>query len=113
MASLEDQYTWMDARYDELGVACSQSEIILDLPRWQQLMKERAGLEDPVQRWREYLQLTLEIASAQELLQNPELKDMAQEELAQHSPAAQAIFDPQRPKRRPQRGDGDQGRRRR
>lgn len=93
MASLEDQYTWMDARYDELGVACSQNEIILDLPRFQQLMKERAGLEEPVLRWREYQELSREILSARELLQNPELKEMAQEELGELEQREHAMRD--------------------
>ncbi|MHC1787486.1 MAG: peptide chain release factor 1 [Christensenellales bacterium] len=81
MASLEEQFGWMDARYDELGVACSQSEIIMDLPRWQALMKERAGLEEAVLCWRGYGELLRELEAAQELLNSPELRDMAQEEL--------------------------------
>ncbi len=81
MPSLDDQFTWMDARYEELGVACSQNDIIADLPRWQQLMKERAGLEEAVLDWRGYRKLLEEISSTEELLENPELADMAEEEL--------------------------------
>ena len=81
MPSLDDQLTWMDARYEELGVACSQNEVIADLPRWQQLMKERAGLEEAVTDWRAYLKLREEISSAEALLDDPELADMAEHEL--------------------------------
>ena len=81
MPSLDDQLAWMDARYEELGVACSQSDVIADLPRWQQLMKERAGLEEAVQDWRGYLKLREEIASTEELADSPDFADMAGEEL--------------------------------
>ena len=81
MPSLDDQLTWMDARYEELGVACSQNDVIADLPKWQQLMKERAGLEEAVMDWRGYMKLREEIASTEELLSNPEFSDMAQEEM--------------------------------
>ncbi len=81
MPSLDDQLTWMDARYEELGVACSQNDIIADLPRWQQLMKERAGLEPAVLDWRAYRSLLDQIASTEELLDSPELAEMAEEEL--------------------------------
>ncbi len=81
MASLEEQFSWMDARYDELGVACSQNDVILDLPRWQALMKERAGLEEAVLCWREHQALAEQIDSTRELLDNPELGDLAAAEL--------------------------------
>lgn len=81
MPSLDDQLAWMDARYEELGVACSQNEVIADLPRWQQLMKERAGLEEAVQDWRGYLKLREEISSTEELADSPDFADMAGEEL--------------------------------
>ncbi|NLC32611.1 MAG: peptide chain release factor 1 [Clostridiales bacterium] len=72
---------WMDARYEELGIACSQSEIIQDLPHWQNLMKERAGLEAAVQDWRSYQTLRDELKQAQELLSNPEFAQLAEEEV--------------------------------
>ncbi len=81
MASLDEQMMWMEARYEELGVACSQNDIIMDVPRWQQLMKERAGLEEAVLAWRAYRQLKDQLRGTQELLAHPELKDLAQEEL--------------------------------
>lgn len=81
MASLDDQMIWMDARYEELGIACSQSEIIQDLPHWQNLMKERAGLEAAVQDWRSYQTLRDELKQAQELLSNPEFAQLAEEEV--------------------------------
>ena len=56
MSSLDEQFIWMDARYEELGVACSQNEIIMDVPRWQQMMKERAGLEEDIAHMRADLQ---------------------------------------------------------
>lgn len=81
MASLEEQFEWMDARYEELGVACSQNDVIADLPRWQQLMKERAGMEEAVLSWRAYGKLKAELHDTRELLAHPDLSDMAQEEL--------------------------------
>lgn len=80
MPLLDDQMIWMEARYEELGVACSQSEIIQDLPHWQSLMKERAGLEEAVHDWQQYQQLCDELRQARELLSNPEFADLAQEE---------------------------------
>lgn len=80
MASLDDQMIWMDARYEELGIACSQPEIIADLPNWQALMKERAGLEEAVTDWRSYQLLQNRLKQAEDLLSNPEMADLAQEE---------------------------------
>ena len=89
MSSLDEQFMWMDARYEELGVACSQNEIIMDVPRWQQMMKERAGLEEAVLAWRAYQKLRDDLQGTRELAEHPELGDLAQEELPQLEEAAQ------------------------
>ena len=81
MPSLTEQFEWMDARYDELGIACSQNDIIMDLPRWQALMKERAGLEEAVLSWRAYRQLREELQATEDLLHHAELGEIAHEEL--------------------------------
>ena len=70
------------ARYEELSMAVAQPDITADQPRFQALMKEMSGLEPQLSAWGRYEALQDETASARELLGHPEMREMAQEELA-------------------------------
>ena len=76
-----DKFEWMQNRYEELSTAVSQPDIIADQALWQKLVREHAQLEPAVHSWESYQLLLAELNDAQALLKDPELADMAQEEL--------------------------------
>jgi peptide chain release factor 1 len=76
-----DKFEWMQNRYEELSTAVSQPDIIADQALWQKLVREHAQLEPSVRAWEAYQQLLSELTDAQALLKDPDLADMAQEEL--------------------------------
>ena len=78
---MEAQFEAMEGRLEELTVASAQPEIIADVPRWQKILKEISQLEPAVSAWRSYRQLLSQIAQAREMQNDPDLKDMAEEEL--------------------------------
>ena len=78
---LEAQFEAMEGRLEELSVASVQLDVMADVPRWQKIIKEIARLEPAVAAWREYRRLLEQIGDARTMLEDPDLKDMATEEL--------------------------------
>ena len=78
---IEAQFEAMEGRLEELQEASAQPEIIADVPRWQRILKEITQLEPAVAAFRAYRALQSEIAQAQEMLAEPAMKAMAEEEL--------------------------------
>ena len=76
-----DKFEWIASRYEELSEAIVQPEVIADPAKYQAFLKERANLEPQVDTWRRYQSLLDNIAQAQEMLSDPDLAAMAQEEL--------------------------------
>lgn len=76
-----DKFEWMQNRYEELATAVSQPDIIADQGLWQKLVREHAQLEPCVQAWAEYQDLLDQISQAEALLKDPDMEEMAQEEL--------------------------------
>ena len=76
-----EKFQWIQERYDELSQAVSQPEIIADTARWQRLLKEHAQLEPAVEAWKRYQAMTSQEHQAEEMLSDPELAPVAQEEL--------------------------------
>ena len=76
-----DKFEWIASRYEELSEAIVQPEVIADTAKYQACLKERAALEPQVDTWRQYQSLLDGIAQAQEMLSDPDLADMAQDEL--------------------------------
>ena len=76
-----EKFLWMVDRYEELSEAVSQPEIIENQPLWQKLLKEHASLEPAVHEYREYQQTLLHIDDATEMLEIPEMAELAELEL--------------------------------
>ena len=76
-----DKFEWIASRYEELSEAIVQPEIIADAAKYQACLKERAALEPQVEAWQRYQHLLDAIAQAREMLTDPDLNDMAREEL--------------------------------
>ena len=86
-----DKFEWIENRYEELSEAIVQPEIIADTAKYQAYLKERAALEPQVEAWRRYTALLDNIAQAEEMLAEPDLADMAREELDSLLPQKDAM----------------------
>ena len=71
----------VEARYEELNKLISDPQIISNQSEWKKLMKEHSSLEDVVQKYREYKQTQKEYEEAKEMMNDPEMKDLAEEEM--------------------------------
>ena len=78
-----DQFHWILSRWEEVSIAIGQPEIIADQAKYQQLLKERASLEPQVAKWEEYQACLRQLAEATEMLEDPDLRDVAQAEAAE------------------------------
>ncbi len=78
---MEDKFEALCARYEELTEAAAQNEVILDVPRYQSILREQKQLEPAVNTWRDYQVLLSRIEQAREMENEPDFKDMAAEEL--------------------------------
>ena len=76
-----DKFEWIASRYEELSEAIVQPEVIADTAKYQVCLKERSALEPQVEAWHRYQHLLDAIAQAKEMLSDPDLADMAKEEL--------------------------------
>ena len=83
---LEAQFEAMEGRLEELTVASAQPDIIADVPRWQKILKEISQLEPAVAAWKNYQKLLRDMADARDMLADPAMADMAEEELKELLP---------------------------
>ena len=86
-----NKFEWIASRYEELSEAIVQPEIIADMEKYQACLKERANLEPQVEAWQRYQELLGHISQAREMLADPDLADMAQEELNELLPQQSAM----------------------
>ena len=70
----------VEKRYEELTKLISDSEVISNHEEWQKLMKEHASIEDVVLKFREYKKVKQSMEEAEELLHDPEMKELAEAE---------------------------------
>ena len=70
----------VEKRYDELTKMISDPEVISNHSEWQKLMKEHASIEDIVLKFREYKKVKQAMEGAEELMKDPEMKELAEEE---------------------------------
>ena len=71
----------VEARYEELNKLISDPEVISNQNEWKKLMKEHSSIEDVVEKYREYKQTKKEFEDAKEMMNDPEMKDLAEEEM--------------------------------
>ena len=70
----------VEKRYEELNELIAKPEIIANQAEWQKLMKEHASIEDVVAKYREYKKANDDMNEAKEMLDDPEMKELAEEE---------------------------------
>lgn len=78
---MQDKLLWAEGRYDELSEQMSQPETSADPALLAKLMREHAQLEDVVSAYRDWRALCEQKEQAQEMLSDPELADIARDEL--------------------------------
>ncbi len=70
----------VEKRYEELTKMIADPEVISNNTEWQKLMKEHASIEEIVQKFREYKKVKQSMEEAEELMQDPDMKELAEEE---------------------------------
>ena len=70
----------VEKRYDELTKMIADPEVISNQSEWQKLMKEHASMEEIVLKFREYKKVKQSMEEAEELIKDPEMKELAEDE---------------------------------
>ncbi|WP_428739531.1 peptide chain release factor 1 [Sulfurimonas sp.] len=83
---LADKLTPFINRYNELSDLLSSPDITSDIKKMTELSKEQSSLAPIVEKAKEYKALIQEIADSKEMLADPEMMDMAKEELRELEP---------------------------
>ena len=70
----------VEKRYEELNSQISDPKIIANHNEWRKLVKEHSSMEDVVLKYREYKETLKRMEEAKEMMEDPELKELAEEE---------------------------------
>ena len=70
----------VEKRYEELTGQISDPEIISNTNEWRKLVKEHSSMEDVVIKYREYKETLKAMEEAKEMMNDKELKELAEEE---------------------------------
>ena len=71
----------VEQRYEELNKKISDPEVIARQDEWKNLMKEHAALVDVVEKYREYKKAQSDLEEAQQMLNDKDLKELAEMEI--------------------------------
>jgi peptide chain release factor 1 len=88
---MNDRLEQMEQRYEELSAQLSLPEIVNDREKYQKAGKALSDLETPVMKFRELKQVRESLADARTMLADPDMKEMAEEEIASLTPREEAI----------------------
>ena len=78
-----DKLEEVEKRYEELTKMISDPEIIAQTREWKKLMKEHAEIEEIVQKYREYKKQQNIIEESKALMDDKELRELAETEMLQ------------------------------
>ncbi|MDO5300461.1 MAG: PCRF domain-containing protein, partial [Clostridia bacterium] len=78
-----DKLDWVHPRIEELGALLSDPAVVQDQEKWRALMREHSQLEPLDQAVARYSQMLDMRREAQAMLSDPDMEEMAREELAQ------------------------------
>ena len=84
--TLRDQFERLGLRLAELDANLSDPQVLADINRYRSLSREQAEVAQVVQQFRQYQQRERDLAAGREMLADPEMAELAGEEIA----AAQA-----------------------
>ena len=71
----------VEKKYEDLTQKISDPDVIAAQTEWKNYMKEHADLEPIVMKYREYKKVKAQLEEAKEMLNDPELKDLAEMEM--------------------------------
>ena len=71
----------VEKRYEDLTIKISDPDIISKQDEWKNYMKEHAEIEPIVEKYREYKKVKQAIEDAKEMLEDPEMKELAEIDL--------------------------------
>ena len=71
----------VEKRYEELTKKIADPDIIANNSEWTGYMKEHAEIEEVVLKYKEYKKYKKSLEEAQEMLKDPEMKELAEEEI--------------------------------
>ncbi len=85
----------LEQRYEELGLQLSDPTIVNDQENYRKVSKQHRDLEDTVEKFRQYRSLKQGIADAKSMLteSDPEIRAMAEDEIAQLEPRLTVVED--------------------
>ena len=86
-----DKLETVEKRYEELTAKISDPEVISRTNEWREYMKEHAEIEPIVQKYREYKKAKQAYEEAKEMMNDPEMKDLAEEEMLANKEAMPKI----------------------
>jgi peptide chain release factor 1 len=76
-----DNLDAIEQKYNELTVKISDPEVIANQAEWRKMMKEHSDIEPIVEKYREYKNTLKEFQDAKELMEDKDMKDLAEEEM--------------------------------
>ncbi|HMC14103.1 MAG TPA: PCRF domain-containing protein, partial [Albitalea sp.] len=79
--SLRHQFQRLALRLNELDATLSDPKVAGDIKRFRELTREHSEVSGVVERFRRYEQREQDLAEAREMLADPDMAEMAQEEL--------------------------------
>jgi peptide chain release factor 1 len=80
--SLRQQFERLALRLNELDTSLADPQVSADIKRYRALSREQAEVADVVGRYRRYQQREGDLTAAREMLADPEMAEMAREEIA-------------------------------
>ncbi|MGM9483729.1 peptide chain release factor 1 [Roseateles sp. NT4] len=89
--SLRQQFERLGFRLAELDALLADGSIAADMKRYRAVTKEQAEVSGLVERYRRYQTHETDLAAARELLDDPEMAEMAREEIAANEAALVAL----------------------
>jgi peptide chain release factor 1 len=89
--SLRQQFDRLGFRLAELDALLADGSIAADMKRYRAVTKEQSEVSGLVERYRRYQQHEADLAAAREWLDDPEMADMAREEIAANEAALAAL----------------------
>jgi len=85
-----DRLDQLESRYEDLARQLSDPGIVSDQENFRKVAKAHRDLEPTIEKLREYRKLKLGVADARAMLADPDMKEMAQAELAELEPQLEA-----------------------
>lgn len=81
----------IEERFEELNRTLMDPAIGSDVNRLREVSKEHADIRPIVEGWRKHKEMTEQLAECEEMLADPEMRDMAQEEKSELTQAQKAL----------------------